>query len=155
MALNSLLCADVPLSTYTLTQTPTFNKSFLSFCTYFFVVCSAVSLHTVNSASSRRSDMNGNSKSPAASQFASPLSTIMASPSPDKNTAHDDVDAAQVKVSDIIIIIIIITDCFSRHPGVLQTLKSPCIVAWAINFMPSTQLWVLLNTIKSAVAMRR
>ena len=62
------------------------------------VCCRAVSLHTVNSLSSRRGDMN--SKSPAAPQFASPLSTIVASPSPDKNAAvDDDIDAAQVKVS--------------------------------------------------------
>jgi len=65
--------------------------------------CRAVSLHTVNSLSSRRGDTN--SKSPAATQFASPqLSTIVASPSPDKNAAgddDDDVDAAQVKVSTV------------------------------------------------------
>jgi len=46
--------------------------------------------------------MNSN-KSPAAQQFASPLSTIIASPSPDKNSAGDDiVDMAQVKVSGVI-----------------------------------------------------
>ena len=62
---------------------------------------SIVSLHTANSLSSRRSDMNSN-KSPA-QQFASPLSTIIASPSPDKNSAGDDiVDMAQVKVSGVI-----------------------------------------------------
>jgi len=64
--------------------------------------CSAVSLHTANSLSSRRGDVN--SKSPAASQFASPLSTIVASPSPDKNDVGDDnVDAAQVKVFGILL----------------------------------------------------
>ena len=63
---------------------------------------SVVSLHTANSLSSRRSDMNSN-KSPAAQQFASPLSTIIASPSPDKNSAGDDiVDMAEVKVSGVI-----------------------------------------------------
>ena len=63
-----------------------------------------MSLHTANSLSSRRGDVN--SKSPAASQFASPLSTIVASPSPDKIAAGDDnIDAAQVKVSGIMNII--------------------------------------------------
>ena len=63
--------------------------------------CSAVSLHTVNSASSRRGDVH--SRSPAATQFASPLSTIVASPSPDRNASGDDnVDAGQAKVSYVI-----------------------------------------------------
>jgi len=59
-----------------------------------------VSLHTVNSVSSRRADVI--SKSPAASQFTSPLSTIIASPSPDKQlTDSDDIDTAAVQVAAI------------------------------------------------------
>ena len=66
-----------------------------------------MSLHTANSLSSRRGDVN--SKSPAASQFASLLSTIVASPSPDKIAAGDDnIDAAQVKVSGILNIVAIV-----------------------------------------------
>jgi len=75
----------------------------------------------VNSLSSRRSDVN--SKSPAtAPQFASPLSTIVASPSPDKNAAadDDDIDTAQVKVSSIIDISLgyFHSDCCYFYPSV-------------------------------------
>ena len=64
--------------------------------------------------SSRRTDTN--TKSPAASQFQSPLSTIVASPSPDKNVLDEDnIDAAQVKVCGTVsvIIMMIIISLFS------------------------------------------
>jgi len=60
-----------------------------------------VSLHVVNSVSSRRgADFNSKFSPAATSQFASPLSTIVASPSPDKHSGGDGdfIDAAQVKV---------------------------------------------------------
>jgi len=72
-----------------------------------------------------------NSKSsPAASQFASPLSTIIASPSPDKHNGGDDVmDAAQVKV-----IIVIIFSFFS----VLQFQREKLVVSYSGHCLHST-----------------